>query len=536
MADKNLLLFKACCANDVEGVKKALQKSIFSRGADVDCVVYAGNPDRNYPLHIAAKNGNVQVVNLLIEVGARVNVYNNKMENPLQMAAKNGNVKVGQILISHGADVNEHRDTTSEPMFIALENENIDFADLLLQNGVDIQSSKQAYLNYAAKYNKPESIKWLARGYNINEEDHSHKTVLFEAVENGSLEAARILIDLGANVNALDASRREPLYFAVNNGNTEMVRLLLSKGANSNNVSKGMVTVKEVAVKQRNLEMIELLFSTDNSNINRNLWYANGNVKTITLLIKLGANVNSFYSDYEKYTLLDKAIGNKDLELIKALLQLGAQLTYQTGGKKKYLFSEAVKLGNIEVVDVLLANGADINENNAAPLEEAIQLNNKPMVDYLIRKGARSNDNTRALYDKLVAKEQLIQEIQTIPASDLYNILISNNTEEYKQVALDRYIDVFPEQFNLDKCKSGKDIISAIINLKIVTSDEKRRIKLSDLIHIYGKAEGPVLIKTRSDEYKVIEACSRRSGDYETTITRVGNDEFLSEEVMTDWN
>jgi len=45
-----------------------------------------------------------------------------------------------------------------------------------------------------------------------------------------------------------------------------------------------------------------------------------------------------------------------------------------------------------------------------------------------------------------------------------------------------------------------------------------------------------VLIKTRSDEYRVILAFSRRDGDYETTITRVGNDEFLSEEVMTDWN
>jgi ankyrin repeat protein len=536
MADKNLFLFKACCANDVEGVEKALKKSIFSRGADVDCVVYEGNPERNYPLHIAARNGNVRIVSLLIEAGAQVNVYNEKKETPLQLAAESGNVKVGQILISHGADVNEHRDTTSEPMLIAIENENVDFAKLLLQNGVDIQSSRRAYLNYAAKYNKPESIKWLARGYNINEEDHSHKTVLFEAVENGSLEAARMLIDLGANVNAMDASKREPLYFAVNNGNTEMARLLIEKGAKINNVSEGGETAKRIAVKQGNLEMIELLFSTDNFNINRNLWYASGDIKIIKLLIKLGADINSFYSDYEKYTLLEKAIGNKNLELVKTLVPLGAKLTYEAGGKMKHLFTEAVKLGDVTVVDTMLANGADINENDSAPLSEAIQLNSKPMIDYLIRKGAQPNDKTRALYDKLVAKEKLRQEIQTVPAADLYTILLSNNMEEYKLAALNRYIDTFPEQFDLDKCKGGKDIISAIINLRIVAAEEKRRIKLSDLMNSYGKAKEAELIKTRSDEHRVILAFSRRDGDYETTITRVGNDEFLSEEVMTDWN
>jgi ankyrin repeat protein len=48
-------------------------------------------------LHIAARNGNVRIVSLLIEAGAQVNVYNKKKETPLQMAAESGKVKVGQI-------------------------------------------------------------------------------------------------------------------------------------------------------------------------------------------------------------------------------------------------------------------------------------------------------------------------------------------------------------------------------------------------------------------------------------------------------
>jgi hypothetical protein len=59
-----------------------------------------------------------------------------------------------------------------------------------------------------------------------------HKTALHDAVTNGQVEAARLLIDSGADINERAYFRCTPLHFAASYGHVGMVQLLLQKGAN----------------------------------------------------------------------------------------------------------------------------------------------------------------------------------------------------------------------------------------------------------------------------------------------------------------
>jgi hypothetical protein len=56
---------------------------------------------------------------------------------------------------------------------------------------------------------------------------------LYGAVEAKQLEAARVLLDLGADVNSANGpAERTPLHQAVRSGDVAMIRLLLERGAN----------------------------------------------------------------------------------------------------------------------------------------------------------------------------------------------------------------------------------------------------------------------------------------------------------------
>ena len=60
----------------------------------------------NYPLLVAAKEGSREIVELLLNAGAKINIKGSFEETSLHLAAKAGHIKVVELLIARGAELN----------------------------------------------------------------------------------------------------------------------------------------------------------------------------------------------------------------------------------------------------------------------------------------------------------------------------------------------------------------------------------------------------------------------------------------------
>lgn len=83
---------------------------------------------------------------------------------------------------------------------------------------------------------------------------------LIEACREGNIEEVKLLIEAGADVNAVDDFRFSPsLMWASYYGHTGIAKLLIDAGADINAVNKDCHTALTWAVRDKDIEMIKLL-------------------------------------------------------------------------------------------------------------------------------------------------------------------------------------------------------------------------------------------------------------------------------------
>ena len=119
-------------------------------------------------LHIAANNGELEIVKWLIEAGIEVNALGGIAGgNALTEAAEGGHVEVVKCLLRHGAEMNL---TKSEwnPLFAAIVSGHMEVVKVLLKAGIDF---RKAYTGTGTK----------------NLDAH------FLAVEQGQVEIAKVI-------------------------------------------------------------------------------------------------------------------------------------------------------------------------------------------------------------------------------------------------------------------------------------------------------------------------------------------------------
>jgi uncharacterized protein len=99
------------------------------KGADVN------QPSNNgfnvYPIHSAAAGNYTDIVRMLIDNGAQVNVKQQAGSTPLHSAAQNGNLEMLILMLEHGAEVNTRMEGGKLPADVAREKGFDEIAEIL---------------------------------------------------------------------------------------------------------------------------------------------------------------------------------------------------------------------------------------------------------------------------------------------------------------------------------------------------------------------------------------------------------------------
>ncbi|MEO0468988.1 MAG: ankyrin repeat domain-containing protein [Bacteroidota bacterium] len=156
-------------------------------------------------LHLAAKAGNVAVVDTLIKAGADLNCRNFVYETPLHLASVHGHEDVINLLHASGAEIEARNNRSHTPLHSCAISGSAKGTAYLVRHGADLHALMEKDMH-----------------------------PLHLAAWYGQSEVVDVLIDSGANINAVNEHGNTPLHFAAFNGQVKVIKVLISHEADPN--------------------------------------------------------------------------------------------------------------------------------------------------------------------------------------------------------------------------------------------------------------------------------------------------------------
>ena len=235
------LMLTAAIGSDIS-CKIASQ--LIEKGANINAkmeISTAVTTRGNTALHVAALNGNDQIVALLITSGAEVNEQNDRGETALMQAALMRNIATAKLLIEKGCKMDLRTKAGDDVLLYAFRStaKSVDIAHLLLNNGMSVNSRGRmgrTALHWAASYGHYDTVRLLVeKGWNINEVDEQGRSALMQASGSPypSLEMVKYLLDNSADIHQHDVNGINAYFHALERGNIEIADLLASTGADT---------------------------------------------------------------------------------------------------------------------------------------------------------------------------------------------------------------------------------------------------------------------------------------------------------------
>lgn len=172
-------------------------------------------------LELAAQKGWADVVEILIDKGAKSSASKPAHQLPAYLAGKKGYIKVVKRLAKY---------QTPKPFILAFYATPKVFQEELLKNNQQLSNlllpTKETFLHLASYGNNRKLAKFLIQsGININQQDDQGQTALHTATQQGHVQFARLLLKNGANHEILNKKGELARDIANTQKNTKLIKL-----------------------------------------------------------------------------------------------------------------------------------------------------------------------------------------------------------------------------------------------------------------------------------------------------------------------
>ncbi|ACE05975.1 hypothetical protein Aasi_0574 [Candidatus Amoebophilus asiaticus 5a2] len=307
-------------------------KLLVSKGITMDTI----NNDGMMTVHLAARNGYMEVVRFLIEKRTDYRSTDKKDNNILHHAVKGGSLEIVDFLLGRGfkRDVKNikviprtyeghvilEKVSGSTPLQLAVNKGHAKIAKSLIEHGASLRvldidnqfntssiNRGNALLHVAVQNKDTEMAQLLILGkrLNVNSKNYWDFTPLHFAARNGCLAMVKLLVQNGADLEAKSSTyynTSTPLSLAIVNGYSEVVDFLIEQGATLTEKMKCLIDIQ----RSNNIYPTLLHFAAENND-----------TRLAYLLINNGANVN--VKDRNGNTPIDLADKQGHFEMAKIL-------------------------------------------------------------------------------------------------------------------------------------------------------------------------------------------------------------------------
>ena len=184
----------------------------------------------------AAKYGRLPEVQYYLDSGVDVNTPHDGRETALHLACYRGRLEVVELLLQRNAQVNvQDLEFGSTPLHLASSNGHFEIVQLLLKEGnadgnvVDKHGRTPLHVACARKEDKVVQV-LLQYTVEVNGRDDAKETPLHIACAQGTEGIVKQLLQASSDVNAANGRYETPLHKACYGGHATCVKLLLEKG------------------------------------------------------------------------------------------------------------------------------------------------------------------------------------------------------------------------------------------------------------------------------------------------------------------
>ncbi len=246
----NLLLVHAFENSFVPGADQAKSgKTWASNVLDINLTNKTGET----ALMVAARVGNDQMFEALMDAGANLYSKNTDGQTVQEVAKANGHPSIVETIARYEAFVNQGSDAFGEASTEPAPE---------TQSDIDVKARDKAgqthLMKFAALGNADMVKKLIGLKSDVDAKDFTGFTPLLLAAKKGSLKVVQLLLDAQANANAKDGQGKNSLLHAIEAGSADLIKPLVNAGCKVDSRYLG-ATPLMIAAYSGNIEVVKAL-------------------------------------------------------------------------------------------------------------------------------------------------------------------------------------------------------------------------------------------------------------------------------------